>query len=99
PAQVFKPSPQQQVQPIDQHTAEVVVAAADWQQVLKAAGNTAPSATVGPAEPGSEPATDADLQPGRLIASDHPEIVRLAREAAPVEAATAEAALALERFV
>ena len=102
PAQVFKPSPQQQVQPIDQHTAEVVVAAADWQQVLKAAGNTAPSATVGPAppaEPGSEPATDADLQPGRLIASDHPEIARLAREAAPVEAATAEVALALERFV
>lgn len=102
PAQVFKPSPLQQVKPVDQHTAELVVNAPDWRYLRDAAGNRLPIAPVGPAPPssgGSDSTTAADLQPGRLIVSDHPDIVRLAEQAAPAEASPLDVALALERFV
>lgn len=103
PAQVFKATPLQQVQPIDQNRAEIVVTAPDWQQVRQAASSL-PGATVGPAPPaspddGRDVPTPADLQPGRLIVSDNPEIVRLAQQAAPAEASPVDVALALERFV
>src|SRR5690606_25582664 len=104
PAQAFKSTRLQQVRPIDERTAEIVVTSANWQQLLSEEAQAAASSETGPQPPpaesyGDDKPTEADLLPGRLIASGHPQIVELAAKAASDKVTAAAAALALEQFV
>lgn len=87
PSAVFASGPTQQVQAIDDQSAELTVSALSLAQ---------PPADPGPAEP---PPGDDDRRANSLIQSDHPTVVALARQAAPADQDPRQVALALEQFV
>jgi len=87
PAQVFPQTPYQEVRPLDEHTAEVVVWAS--RPTLPPPKNTKPY----------DPPTAYDKQPNSFIQSDHPRMVALAQEAVGQEKRPRQQALLLERFV
>lgn len=86
PASVFSVGPSQQVELLDEHTAEVTVYA------LR--GDQAPPLDVAEAKP-----TEEDLAPNGMIQSDDPRIVAMAEEAAGDATDPWEVAQRLERYV
>lgn len=87
PAEVFVPGPHVEIQPIDDHSAELTVTSAGL-------GPDFPFTRVDDAEP-----VAADGEPNRLIESDVPRIVEMAREAAGSLDDPLQQALALEAYV
>lgn len=85
PANVFPNGPLQQVKAIHENTAELIVMAA-----TPASG---PTASPQPAP------LDAEKLPNNLIQSDHPLVVKMAKEAAGELTDPRQIALALERYV
>jgi transglutaminase-like putative cysteine protease len=85
PAKVFPSGPGQQVKPLANNTAELIV--------------TARRPNAGPAVAPQQPPTAADREPNNLVQSDHPLVVQMANEAAEQEADPLRIAPALERYV
>jgi transglutaminase-like putative cysteine protease len=92
PAAVFVSGPTQQVRPVDDHTAEIVVTAARPAPDDSQAADDTQS-------PAHDRPTSADLEPNSLIQSDDPAIVAMAEEAAGEATDPWQAALAFERYV
>jgi len=88
PAAVFVAGPNQSIQSIDPHTADVTVSAVQVGEPDSEA-----------ARPGDDAPKAADREPNRFIESDHPRGVALANEAVGDERDPAKAAVALEKFV
>ncbi|HUY91200.1 MAG TPA: transglutaminase family protein [Pirellulales bacterium] len=88
PASLFESAPGQRVKSTGPNSAEITVEALRPDTPL-AAGET----------PSVSPPTDADREANRLIQSDDPKIVAMAREAAGDEQDPWKAAAALERYV
>ncbi len=95
PALAFASTPLQVVRPLGDHAAEIVVSAFDWSL---ASTETASTRGAGPA-PMSERVTGGDREPNRLVASDHPDIERMAQSVATNQTDPAAISLALERHV
>lgn len=85
PARIFPGGPGQQVQPITENTAELIV--------------TAAKPASGPQVSPSTPPSDADRQPNNLVQSDNELVVQMAREAASGDTDSRRVALGLERYV
>lgn len=92
PAAVFVSGPTQQVRPVDDHTAEIVVTAVRPAPDDSQAADDTQS-------PAHDRPTSADLEPNSLIQSDDPAIVAMAEEAAGEATDPWQAALAFERYV
>lgn len=87
PAQVFPPTPYQQVRTVDSHTIELTV----W----ASRPNLPPPKT----DAAADPPTGYDQKSNNFIQSDDPRIVRLAHEAIGQEKVPLQQAILLERFV
>ena len=87
PARVFASGPRQEIQPIDDNTAELIVRA-----VRPGDDIMAPAAA-------GKPPTEADRVANNLIQSDDPRILEMAEEAAGDEQDPVKIALALESYV
>jgi hypothetical protein len=85
PARIFPNGPRQQVKPIRERTAELIV--------------TSAKPASGPQISPVAPPSDADRQPNNLVQSDHELVVRMADEAAGNETDPRRVAMALERHV
>lgn len=90
PAGVFVSGPTQEVRPIDDHTAELIVRAIRPQPSDEAES---------PERPAEDPPEPAELKPNNLIQSDDPTVVAMAKEAAGGEKDPWKVAVALERYV
>ncbi|MDZ4820049.1 MAG: transglutaminase-like domain-containing protein [Planctomycetota bacterium] len=101
PTQVFATSATQQVQLLDNRTAELIVTASSLNspkpETTAAAPGTVSTATVAP--PVSQTPQEQDSQPNNLIQSDYPKIVAMAKQAAGSETDPAKVAALLEQCV
>ncbi len=88
PAKVFPSGPSQQVTPVDEHTAEIVVRAI-----------RPPERNAGPQPAPVDPPGADDSKSNGLIQSDNPRVMAMAASVAPREQDPWKVAVALERLV